>query len=185
MKLAYNTLTWSTVPKVKKDKEEPESMVQLLRCFEVYGYTICFFATRPYVALELHEALVRYRVRLIEFSLHSSFNSIRIYHYTFIAKRILSRQDDPIVWLLEDYRCQHYLIPKPNKQLQANLPGKSSAPNGLSCNKFNVGECSRTNCKYPYICSLYQHNHPIKECRSRPIVSNSNLVPLGSRITAL
>ena len=27
MKLAYDVLTWSTVPKAKKDKEEPESIV--------------------------------------------------------------------------------------------------------------------------------------------------------------
>ena len=184
MKLAHDALTWSSTPKAKKDNE-PESMVQLLRCFEVYGHAICFFASRPEVALELHEALVRYRVRLMEFSLYFSFDSIRTYHYSFMAKRILSRQDDPVAWLAEDYRCQHYLIPKPHKQLQANLPGKSSAPGGvLSCNKFNAGECSRTNCKYPHICSLCQHNHPAKECRSRPVASNSNSVPLGNRITA-
>ena len=61
-------------------------MVQLMRCFEVYGHAIYFFAIRPYVALELYEALVRYRVRLIEFSTAFSFDSIRIYYYVFMGK---------------------------------------------------------------------------------------------------
>ena len=73
MRLGYNTLTWSPTPKGKKDKDDitPESsnMVQLLRCFEVYAHAICFFASRPHVALQLHEALVRYRIRLLGFSL--------------------------------------------------------------------------------------------------------------------
>ena len=107
MRLAYDTLTWSTTPKGKKDKDDatPESsnMVQLLRCFEVYGHAICFFAAKPHVALQLHDALVRYRVRLMDFSLTYNFASIRTYHYAFMAKRILSRQDDPIAWLSEDY----------------------------------------------------------------------------------
>ena len=155
----------------------------------MYGYTIYFFAIRPHVALELYEVLVRYRVRLIEFSLYSTFDSIRIYYYIFMGKRILTGQDDPVVWLSEDYRCQYYLVPKLHKQLQANLPAKTSALGSLggvlSCNKFNIGECTRTNCKYPYICSLCQYNHPVKECRSRPGASNSNSVLLGNRITAL
>ena len=198
MRLAHDALTWSTTPKGKKDKDDatPESsnMVQLLRCFEVYGHAICFFAARPHVALQLHDALVRYRVRLMDFSLTYNFASIRTYHYAFMAKRILSRQDDPIAWLSEDYQCQHYLVPKPSQQMQANLPGRSSASGGyqasaaggfLSCNRFNAGDCNRTNCKYPHICSACQHgNHPARECKSRQVTSNSNSVPLGNRITA-
>ena len=87
-------------------------MVQLLRCFEVYAHAICFFAARPNVALDLHEALIRYRVRLMDFSLYYSFISIRNYHYAFMSKRILRRQDDPVVWLLEDPECRYYLILK-------------------------------------------------------------------------
>ena len=87
-------------------------MVQLLRCFEVYVHAICYFAARPNVALDLHEALIRYRVRLMDFSLHYSFISIRNYHYAFMSKRILSRQDDPVVWLSEDQECRQYLTSK-------------------------------------------------------------------------
>ena len=198
MRLAHDALAWSTTPKGKKDKDDvtPESsnMVQLLRCFEVYGYAICFFTARPHVALQLHDALVRYRLRLMDFSLHFTFVSIRTYHYAFMAKRMLSRQDDPVAWLSEDYECQHYLVIKTSQQLQANLPGRPSASGGyqtpasggfLSCNRFNAGDCNRTNCKYPHICSACQHgNHPARECKSRQVASNSNSVPLGSRITA-
>ena len=192
MRLAHDALSWSTTPKAKKDKDDvtPEStnMVQLLRCFEVYAHAICFFAARPHVALAMHDALVRYQIRLMDFSLTYYFESVWTYHYAFMANRILRGQDDPVAWLSDDYQCQHYLIPKPPKQLQANSAGKTSASSAskgvLSCNKFNAGECSRTNCKYPHICSLCQHNHPAKECRSRPVASNSNSVPLGNRITA-
>lgn len=189
MRLAHDALAWSTTPKGKKDKDEatPDSanMVQLFRCFEVYAHAICFFAVRPEVALELHDALVRYRIRLMDFSLTFSFESIRTYHYAFMGDRILRGRDDPAAWLSDGYHFRQYLVPKPPKQLQANLPGKPSASGGfLSCNKFNAGECSRTNCKYPHICSVCQLGHPAKECRSRPVASNSNSVPLGSRITA-
>ena len=109
-KSAHNALAWSTTPKGKKDKDEvtpnPADMVELLRSFEVYIYTICFFAARPHVALELHNTLVRYHIRLIDFSLIYRFDSVRIYHYTFIGDRILNTQDDPIAWITEDYyRC--------------------------------------------------------------------------------
>ena len=189
MNLAHDALAWSTG---KKEALESTNMVQLLRCFEVYAHAICFFAARPHVALELHEALVRYRVRLMDFSLHYSFQSIRNYHYAFMSKRILSKQDDPVAWLSEDYQCQHYLVLKTSQQLQANLTGRPSASSSyhapasggfLSCNKYNTGECSKTNCKYPHICSICQHGHSARECKSRQVVSNSNSVPLGSRIT--
>ena len=93
MRLAYNALAWGTTPKGKKDKDEvtpdPADIVELLRCFEVYTYTIYFFAARPYIALKLYNALVRYRIRLIDFSLIYRFNSVRTYYYTFIGDRIL------------------------------------------------------------------------------------------------
>ena len=93
MRLSHNALTWSTTPKGKKDKDDvtpnPADMVELLRSFEVYYYAICFFAARPYIALNLHNALVRYRIRLMDFSLIYRFNSVRVYHYTFIGDRIL------------------------------------------------------------------------------------------------
>ena len=190
MRLAYDALAWSNTPKGKKESTpESSNMVQLLRCFEVYAHAICFFASRPTVALHLHEALVRYRIRLMDFSLHYSFQSIHIYHYAFMGQRMLTKQDDPVAGLSEDHGCRHYLVPKTSQQLQANLPGKSSASGGssggfVSCNKFNNGECSRTNCRYPHICSICQHSHPAKECRSRTTATNSNSVPLGSRITA-
>ena len=105
-------------------------MVQLLRCFEVYAHTICFFAARPHAALQLHEALIRYRIRLMDFSLIYDFDSIRTYHYAFMAKRILSGQDNPVAWLQEDYHYQHYLVPKPTEYSQANLPLICSAESG-------------------------------------------------------
>lgn len=81
MRLAHNAFAWSTTPKGKKDKDDatPDSgdTVELLRCFEVYAHAICFFAARAHVALELHDALIRYRIRLMDFSLMYRFDSVR------------------------------------------------------------------------------------------------------------
>ena len=189
MALAHNALVWSTTPKAKKGKDEtfpdPVDMTELLRSFEVYGHAICFFAARPHVALELYEALVRYRIRLMDLSLVYRFDSVRTYYYAFMGRRILIGQDDPVAWNSEDYTCTHYLIPRPKPAAQTSSAGKSAVAGGnLSCNKFNAGNCSRTNCLYPYICVVCQQNHAAKECRSRPVASSTNSVPLGSRVTA-
>ena len=186
MRLAHNALAWSTTPKGKKDKDEvtpdPADMVELLRTFEVYAHAICFFAARPRVALELHDALVRYRIRLMDFSLIYRFESVRTYHYAFMGDRILMAQDDPVAWITEDYHCRQYLIPRPPKAPSANAPARNSAAgSNLICHKWNAGNCHRTDCKYPHICSVCQQSHPANQCRSRPVVPNSNSVPLSTR----
>ena len=93
MALAHNSLAWSTTHKAKKSKDEvipdPADIAELLRTFEVYTHAICFFTVRPYIALDLHEALIRYRIRLLNYNLIYRFDSVRIYHYTFIGNRIL------------------------------------------------------------------------------------------------
>ena len=110
MRLVYNVLAWSITPKGKKDKDDatPDlgDMVELLRGFEVYAYAICFFAARPHVVLALHDALIKYRVRLMDFSLSYRFDLVRIYYYAFIGDRILRGQDDPIVWATDDTQCR-------------------------------------------------------------------------------
>ena len=65
------------------------NIIELLRIFEVYVYIICFFTVRLHVALKLYEALTRYRICLLDFSLIYRFNSVRTYYYTFIGNRIL------------------------------------------------------------------------------------------------
>ena len=93
MALAYNSLAWSTTHKAKKSKDEVildlANIAELLRIFEVYTYAICFFVVRPHIALDLYEALIRYRIRLLDYNLIYRFDSMRIYYYTFIGNRIL------------------------------------------------------------------------------------------------
>ena len=99
MRLVPDEITWNSTTKGKKDKDEKEpeaaNMVQLLHCFDVYSLALCKFAARPHVALDLHEALLQYRGRLTEFSLTYQFDSVRVYHYAFMTKRIFRGQDDP------------------------------------------------------------------------------------------
>ena len=59
-------------------------IAELLRIFEVYTYAIYFFIVRPYIALDLYKALIRYRIRLLDYNLIYRFDSMRIYYYTFI-----------------------------------------------------------------------------------------------------
>ena len=80
--------------------------------------------------------------KTLDFSLMYRFDSVRTYQYASMGDRILRGLDDPVTWISDDTHCRQYLIPKPPKQLQANMPGKTSASGGfLSCNKFNAGNC--------------------------------------------
>ena len=170
------------------DVQEAVGLNQLLRCFEVYGQAICHFCP-PTVAIRLQEALSDYRVRLSDLSVHYRFDSIREYHYAFMGARILCGQDDPIAWITEDNRCSDLLIRKTpttgnsTKQHAVGHAVKSSSSGGtLTCNSFNAGRCTREHCKYSHICSNCQQNHPAITC-PKPHASNTNLTPLGSRIT--
>ena len=116
-KLAAGYATWTAEIKSRKKEDEEEvqgvdGLTQLLRCFYVYRQAICHFAARPHVALKLHEALIDYRIRLSDFSAHYQFDSIKTYHYAFMAARLLNGQDDPIAWITEDRVCYNYLIRK-------------------------------------------------------------------------
>lgn len=139
MALAHDALALSTIYKPKKGKDEtiPDSvdMTEFLRSFaKVYTHTICFFAARPHVALELHKDLIRYRIRLMDLSLIYRFDSVRTYHYAFMGRRMLSAQDDPIAWRSEDYNCTYYLIPRPKQAVQTNSAGKGTATSSMPVN---------------------------------------------------
>ena len=120
LKLAYDYTDWAWSSESSKDKknkgtQEASGINQLLRGFDVYCQAICYFAARPHVALSLHEALIDYRIRLSDFSIHYRFDSIRQYHYSFMSARILNGQDDPIAWSTESMRCFNFLIRKNQK----------------------------------------------------------------------
>lgn len=100
IKLAHNYTdgTLNKADEKTEDVQEVSGLIQLKRCFHVYGFAICYFAARPHVALQLHEALTDYRIRLSDLSVHCRFDSIRSYHYAFMSACILNGQDDPMAW---------------------------------------------------------------------------------------
>ena len=176
MRLAHNSLVWGTTAKEKKGKNEltvdPTDMIELLRPFEVYAHAICFFAARPYVALELHEALMNYRIRLMEFSAIYTFKSVRTYQYAFMGDRVLKGQDDPEGWLDDSYRYRQYLVPRPvTSNTTGNIPGNVSTA-GMTCNNFNRGKCNKTSCIYSHVCSTCHQAHSASIC--------TNIRPRGS-----
>lgn len=105
-----------------KDVPEATDLIQLLRCFEVYGQAICHYAHSD-VVIQLQEALSDYRVRLIDLSVYYTFDSIREYHYAFMYARILNGQDDPISWTAEDESCRNVLIRKDLVRDDTQYPG--------------------------------------------------------------
>lgn len=187
----YSDWTWSKNGKDKKEEtQEASGLNQLLRCFDVYCMAICHYAARPHVALKLHEALIEYRIRLSDFSVHYRFDSIRAYHYAFMSARILNGQDDSMAWSTEDMVCFNYLIRKMTNDSKPQAGGhttKSSAPAAtLSCNNFNAGKCPRSGeeCKYAHICSNCQRNHSAMSCpKTHNSSSNANSIPLGNRVS--
>ena len=74
------------------DDHEASDLSQLLRCFEVYGQAICYYAQSK-IALQLQIALSNYRTRQYELSVYYSFEPIREYHCSFMTERILNGQD--------------------------------------------------------------------------------------------
>ena len=193
--LAQDYADWATKnSKGKKDEviQEASGLSQLLRCFDVYCTAICFFAARPHVALQLHEALIQYRIRLSDFSVHYRFDSIRAYHYAFMSARMLNGQDNPLAWTTEDQRCLNLLVRRAaptgndSRQQASTQAPKSSSSSTLTCNNFNANKCSRgEQCKYAHVCSNCQQNHPAASC-SKPhnhSSSNANTTPLGNRIS--
>ncbi len=170
-----------------KEVQEVNGMVHLLRCFEVYGQAVCYYAV-PTVALRLQEALSDYRVRLAELSIHYKFDSIRAYHHAFMNTRIITAQDDPIAWSIEDRRCNDLLVRKlppmtNNKPYSGGPVGPKSSSSGgpFICRNFNEGRCTREHCKYSHICLNCQHDHPANTCSKTH--SATNQIPLGNRIS--
>ena len=77
---------------VNKDKTKADDVSkitglnQLLRRFEVWGHTICR-CTQPAVTYSLQKALPDHRIRLSNWSVIYTFESMRTYQYSFIAAR--------------------------------------------------------------------------------------------------
>ena len=140
-----------------EDIQEASGMVHLLRCFEVYGAAICHFA-HPGIAFRLQEALCEYRIRLAELSTLYRFDTVREYHYAFMAARMLHGQDDPQAWQARDDRCYDLLVRKQpvanGKPYQANGEPKTSSFANRICKNFNEGKCFRNECRYGHICSI-------------------------------
>ena len=90
MKLAYSYVHRSA----NEDIQEVSRIIYLIRCFEVYGAAIYYFAY-PSVALRLQEALCNYQIRLAELLILYRFDTVREYNYAFMATRILYGQDNP------------------------------------------------------------------------------------------
>lgn len=115
---SYMDGTLNKADEKTEDVEEVSGLIQLKRCFYVYGFAICYFAARPHVALQLHEALTDHRIRLSDLSVHCRFDAIRYYHHAFVSARILNRQDDPMAWSTDNQGCSDLLVRKTFSQAE-------------------------------------------------------------------
>lgn len=86
-----------------KDEDVPEAidLNQLIRCFCVYTAAVCHFA-HSNVAVKLFQAFLDFRIKLSDWSIIYTFDTIREYLYAFMSARIAQGQDDPTAWEKED-----------------------------------------------------------------------------------
>ena len=91
--------------------QDVKGMAHMLLCMEIYGQIVLHFFNSAILGL-LQEALLKYRVRLIEMSVIYKFDSIKTYNAIFMRTRILLGQDDPQVWAREDEHCRDLLVRK-------------------------------------------------------------------------
>lgn len=175
-------------------------MKDLLRCFEIYGQIICFFAHET-VALSLQEALSDYRCYISDLSDTYTFQSVRHFHNVFVYSRIQLCQDDAHAWRSPNKHLENQILrtkpvaaqsgahtpynTRPNAQPAAYRGGAptSSQPNTqfstmLYCNRYNGGTpCNPLRCRYSHTCNTCGGAHPAMACTT----SSSNTVPLGTR----
>ena len=146
IKLAHSYADGVLKGKEKKKNEEIQEATglnQLLRCFDVYCQAICHFAARPHVALKLHKALIDYRIRVSDFSVHYRFDSIRAYFYAFMAARMINGQDDPLGWMTEDPVLYNNLIRKTTLTINDNRP----YPGGPAYGEIGLWRPSKRQCR--------------------------------------
>ncbi len=82
-----NKLSNSFINRLAGGDDEIKGLKDLLRCFEVYGQIICFFAHET-VALPLQEALSEYRCYILDLCITYTFNFVRHFHEVFVYSRM-------------------------------------------------------------------------------------------------
>ena len=88
-------LVWLDVGRQDVTPEDFTSLAHLLYCFEVYGQIICIFAQpqgRDF-EIELQEALADYRLRLLQLSRMTTFESLRHWHKMVLVAQFRGGQD--------------------------------------------------------------------------------------------
>lgn len=169
-------------PDKEKDVEDAKSISHLMRCFEVYGQAICYFSAPP-INYQLQEALSDYRIKLSEFAMHYTFESVRTYHYSFMQNRINIAQDSPSGWRDNGIDIRHKLVAKPvhtpntTSYKQGSLASAASSGSEGFCRNFQEGKCTRASCRYQHLCSTCNGSHGASTCK----ISPANATAMGSR----
>ena len=88
-------LVWLDVGRQDVTPEDFTSLAHLLYCFEVYGQMICIFAQpRGKVhEIELQRALADYRLRVLQLSRVTTFESLREWHKAVLVSQFRDGQD--------------------------------------------------------------------------------------------
>ena len=88
-------LVWLDVGRQDVTPEDFTSLAHLLYCFEVYGQVICIFAQPQgqVFELELQRALADYRLKLLQLSRVSTWESLREWHKAVLVAQFGNGQD--------------------------------------------------------------------------------------------
>ncbi len=204
-----NKLSNSFINRLAGGDDETKGLKDLLRCFEVYGQIICFFAHET-VALPLQEALSEYRCYISDLCTTYTFNSVRHFHEVFVYSRMQLCQDDAHAWRSPNKHLENQVLrtrppatqsgaftpynSRPNTAPQQAYRGVTPYPpqaggrnqQTLYCNRFNRNEpCHERSCRYLHTCNLCGQSHPATACNVNVNGGNTgtsaNAIPLPSR----
>ncbi|KAI5786232.1 hypothetical protein FPQ18DRAFT_308784 [Pyronema domesticum] len=108
----------------------------------------------------------------------NTFSSVLLYHFNFHNMRLQKDAYDPVGWDAAEISRFHILHPNQRtaqdpfaSEHKAKSQATGSKPYGRAmptCTKYNKGECSHKNCKYPHVCSYCMYpSHTVQQCNKK------------------
>lgn len=104
-------LVWLDIGRQDVTPEDFTGLAHLLYCFEVYGQIICIFAQPQGQALEieLQRALADYRLKVLQLSRVTTFESLKAWHKAVLIAQFRGGQDRVEGWREERPELQGLL----------------------------------------------------------------------------
>ncbi|CCX31252.1 Protein of unknown function [Pyronema omphalodes CBS 100304] len=148
-----------------------------MQALNLYMYVMLHFAPAD-VQVPLALAFFNYTYHLYDLFKRNTFSSVLLYHFNFHNMRLQKDAYDPVGWDAAEISRFHILHPNQRtaqdpfaSEHKAKSQATGSKPYGRAmptCTKYNKGECSHKNCKYPHVCSYCMYpSHTVQQCNKK------------------